>query len=287
MTATQVQGVDLSHYQSVDWGQVPQLAFVAHKASQGVGGHDPNFAHAWAEMRRRGFRYRAAYHFLDSTPGHAQADHFMSIVGSIGAGEALVLDWEMTGTTMANAAEFVDHVERQTGRTPILYAGQPGAGKFLSGGHTALDRCPIWLPTYGPSYHCRLPVMLWQFSSSGKVAGISGRCDVNNVIDWHAMDRAFNATPAPQPQPQPIPTPTPQPTPVHALETMPMTFVALLDDGPSQGAQLLIDTSSRTLVNLDGSTVADSIRAACSHTDLVGISDKQLGMFRAAGFTGA
>jgi hypothetical protein len=79
------------------------------------------------------------------------------------------------------------------------------------------------------------------------------------------------------------PVAAPPVVPLSNLKETPVTFIALIDSGPAAGGQVLIDTASRTVVELDGPAMGDRLMPACSYSAArVGISTKQLENFRAA-----
>lgn len=82
------------------------------------------------------------------------------------------------------------------------------------------------------------------------------------------------------------PPPQATTTTLDDLEETPMTFVALINAGQGAGAQLLIDTTAKSIVGCASPQDADALRAACDCKDRVGISAAQLAAFRAAGYTG-
>lgn len=201
-----VNGLDVSHYQSVDWGKVPQLGFVACKASQGTKA-DPTFQRNWVAMRSRGFGCRVAYHFLDKSDPAAQAVAFRTIVGALQTGETLALDFEEAGVSADHAVAFLNALALPSGHHPLVYAGE-----YFPGSHDArLQAYPLWMPGYTNTLTSNRHVVVWQFSSSGTVPGIAGRVDVNAIEDLGALLGACGYAPAP-PAP-PLVTPPPSPLP--------------------------------------------------------------------------
>lgn len=109
----------------------------------------------------------------------------------------------------ANVLSFVSTIS-QRGYTPCLYANKTFLEKSVSASQIA-PYAKIWLAHYNTVTGYAGDYEYWQFTSSGKVSGISTKVDMNV---WYQ-----GATPAPAPVPVVTPQqPTTQPT------TVPTTF---------------------------------------------------------------
>ncbi len=184
--------VDLSHFNTISSFETVKeagIAGVIHKATQGTSLIDPRYHERKAAALAAGLMW-GAYHFgVGNEDGAAQAKFFLSVVEP-GPQDLLVLDFEMNpsgpGMTLAQAEEWVQYVEAQTGRWPGVYGGSY-ITELLHGhtGQTPLGFCWFWLAEYGPTPH--LPPAwsewtMWQYTD-GKdglgpysVPGI-GNCD--------------------------------------------------------------------------------------------------------------
>ena len=183
--------VDLSHFNTVSSFETVKeagIAGVIHKATQGTSLIDPRYHERKAAALAAGLMW-GAYHFGVGEDGAAQAKFFLSVVEP-GPTDLLVLDFEMNpsgpGMTLAQAENWVQYVEAQTGRWPGVYGGSY-ITELLRGhtGQTPLGFCWFWLAEYGPTPH--LPPAwsewtMWQYTD-GKdglgpysVEGI-GNCD--------------------------------------------------------------------------------------------------------------
>lgn len=130
-----------------------------------------------------------AYHFGTGGDGTAQANFFLSTVKP-GPTDLLVLDFEEnpsgSSMTLAEAEQFVTHVQSVTGRWPGLYGGSY-LKQLLGNNHNAtLANCWFWLSEYGPTP--KVPPnwptwTMWQYTGDGigpaphTVEGISGNID--------------------------------------------------------------------------------------------------------------
>ena len=204
-----VEGIDVSDGQgAIDWNAVKAAGvdFALVKATQGTYDTQSTFAANWAGARAAGV-IRGAYHFFDPTEdGAAQAQHFLAVVGAVGAGDLpAMLDIECptgradttclgTGTSDAASAadiaarmwDFIDAVEQATGKKPLVYTY---GSYFASNGvdTTGLDAYPLCIadPVAGSCFDVPPPwssALLWQYSFTGDVPGISDAVDRDRFL---------------------------------------------------------------------------------------------------------
>jgi GH25 family lysozyme M1 (1,4-beta-N-acetylmuramidase) len=198
----EVFGVDISHHQGlVDWraiyGAGNRFAFI--KATEGNGFVDRQFTRNYNGARQAGLfvgNYHYLSHHINATQ---QAHHFLNITrDKNGVGNlAPVLDIEVDPTGDRNARvcrhspnyliahiqEWIRVVERETGRNVILYS-YPSFWRENLRNTTAWSRSnPLWIAHYGvPApriYGGWGTWSFWQFTSTGRVPGVAGRCDRN------------------------------------------------------------------------------------------------------------
>ncbi len=197
-----VLGIDVSYYQgTIDWDAVAgdgyafAIARINHSDFM-----DPQFDANWAGIKNVGL-VRGAYQYFE--PGEDpvwQAEVVVDKVGMLGPGDLpVVIDVETTsGLTdkaaiVASIAEWIDIVEAGTGKTPIIYTGKYFWQDNVSS--DAFADVPLWHAQYPNA--CQPPQapppacgcaniadqwsdwLLWQYTSSGSVAGISGDVDTN------------------------------------------------------------------------------------------------------------
>ena len=213
---TRAIGIDVSRFQkTIDWSSVAaagvRFAFV--QASRGSGadctvkpeqcGADPYFAANRPAAEAAGIRV-GAYHRAFATGGTvadaradalAESDVFLTAVGTLQPGELLpVLDVEtpftgMTANTLRTWIRvFVKRVNKRLGRKPMIYTN---ATSWAATGNTtefAKAKYPLWIAQYGVS-RPSVPAgnwaghgySVWQYTSSGSVAGISGNVDMDRL----------------------------------------------------------------------------------------------------------
>jgi GH25 family lysozyme M1 (1,4-beta-N-acetylmuramidase) len=230
-----VHGIDVSIYQGdVDWKAVKQAgkAFAFARASLGTSVKDSTFAKNWAGMKAAGL-LRGAYHFFHpSVDPVAQANLFASMIqqaGGMSEGDLPpVADVEQfdklaPAVVAEKVKQFLDAVEKATGRKPMVYSGL-----FMSSAlPQSLSEYPLWVANYGVK--CPLLPAAWKGwyfwqhqGTGGRTPGIKADVDQNifngtmdelvAFIRGGGSDPSGNKPSAPAPEPQPQPQPQPQPT---------------------------------------------------------------------------
>jgi len=145
---TAIDFIDVSAHQgAIDWAAVPVPAII--KATEGRTFTDPRF-HENFVGASRAEKLIGVYHFLTSTsPGAAQARHFLDTVGGNPA-PVWVLDWETdtTGTLpgVATAQEFISEFRALAPDCNlVLYGNDPRRGFAIR------HRLPFWCAWYPAS----------------------------------------------------------------------------------------------------------------------------------------
>lgn len=187
-----IRGIDVSHWQGIiDWKKV-KTDFVFMKATQGVKYVDPMFKENQKNARAYG-NLCGFYHFAEGTDIKKEAAHFVKTIGELKQNEIVILDWEIEHENPTRwCREWLDEVKRLTGVKPILYTNEARV-KSINWTIVVAGDYGLWVakylkPDFGifpPSFF--RPVsdewpfwVLWQYSSKGKVAGITGNVDLNH-----------------------------------------------------------------------------------------------------------
>lgn len=218
-----VEGIDVSSYQhpsgaSIGWSKLPAqgVKWGVIKADEGTSYKNPYFARDYAAASSANM-IRGAYHFAHPDPDRgdatAEARHFVSMVGTFRSANTLppVLDIETSNGLSPSALiswtnEFLTETKRLTGRTPIIYT----YGYFWQhamGNSRAFTSYPLWLASYSSVKPAVVGgwsrYIMWQYTSSGRLSGISGRVDRNKFFgtsaDLAKLANGGGTTPAPQP----------------------------------------------------------------------------------------
>jgi lysozyme len=211
-----VEGIDIyDGTGTINWGAVKGAGvdFAMIKATQGTYNTQATFSTNWSGSKAAGV-VRAAYHFFDPTEdGTAQAQHFLSVVGTLGPGDLpAMLDIECPdgdpncmyqgGSGAAAASDittrmwnWIHTVEQATGKKPIIYT----FGSYFSSNGidtTGLGAYPLFIayPTSASCFNVPAPwstAVIWQYSWTGTVNGISVQVDRDRFIGTLADLQAF------------------------------------------------------------------------------------------------
>jgi GH25 family lysozyme M1 (1,4-beta-N-acetylmuramidase) len=179
------QGVDVyTRYQNVtDWPAVRRAGyeFCYVKVSDGDedrddGGYGPAGRAAGLAM--------GAYHYAQFGDPVAQATRLVGRVAAAGLADlAPALDLEDPFGPDRQAIDFaVAFLQRvqELGHRPCLYSNNTILTTVLGPARAAVPATVIWAARYGAEP--TVPYDVWQFSSSGSVAGISGAVDLNRGV---------------------------------------------------------------------------------------------------------
>lgn len=189
------EGIDVSKWQGdVGWLSVKNagIDFAIARSTIGRSTKDDLFAQNYTRMRDRGL-VPGAYHLVaGDSSGADQAANWKDSLDRVGFDKGLlVLDVEGWSGTLngleagtIKATEYLcDWVRRTYGRTPIIYTGVYWRENLKQ--HPNNFGSQLWLSYYGtndpqnyvPSAWDTWKV--WQYTSTGTVAGVSGDVDRN------------------------------------------------------------------------------------------------------------
>ena len=196
-----IDGVDVSTWQGViDYPALPALRFVAAQVGwrnrsgerdRGEMVLDDRYKRNVAEARKTPGRW--LFHYCVPTfgpPWQEQLDRFLDAIGPLPVGEGIMWDLEYEHTSRLGwpaVKAMLDECERRIGR-PVLHYGEL---------FHAIDKGrPKWVAHYGktPGSEVERAVMLqryagvdslavWQWSGKGRVTGITGDVDLNEILD--------------------------------------------------------------------------------------------------------
>lgn len=201
-----------SHNTVTSWPQfLGAVDGVIVKISEGVGYAWPGAPNALAQARGAG-KLVGAYHFASAGDPVAEADYFLSKFAPR-PGEVIVLDWEpasFTGDADAWGHAWCQRVISRTGVVPMLYLNHYYGTQQSRWPRTRSLGCALWAAWYGANTGRPLPGMpsfapwpgpaMWQFTSNGRLPGLSGVVDLNQFYGTAAQWRAYG-TPGGAPLP--------------------------------------------------------------------------------------
>ncbi|MFY0617367.1 glycoside hydrolase family 25 protein [Shimia sp.] len=188
-----VHGIDVSRWQrSIDWAQARRAGvnFAFLKATEGGDVADPMFDTHRRGAVAAGVPWGAYHYYYFCRSAESQAQWFIRNVPR-GAPLPHVLDMEWTPKSRTcrlrphgrdvrrEARKFLDILEAHYGRRPVVYTT---VDFYRDTGIGALGGTEFWLrsvadhpqKTYPGAYW-----MFWQYSGTGRVAGIEGPVDLN------------------------------------------------------------------------------------------------------------
>ena len=136
------------------------------------------------------------YHFFSAkTPAHQQLANFMSAVDPKTQDLIPIVDVEVAPRRKSQVVPFlkrlrafVDGVEKYFGCKPMIYTSQNFYKEFLAG--KFLD-CPIMLAKYSegvPEVGEDIRFLVWQFTASGSIRGITGNVDRSCLMNHYTVD---------------------------------------------------------------------------------------------------
>ena len=200
--------IDVSYWTIINWAALTPLPWViVAKASEGdwrtsIGAfEDPRFRSHALNIKARGIR-RSAYHFMRPGDIGNQANFFIKTIRSAGFnpstfGDFVVLDWEDRGNTLADAKQFLEHVEREIGAKPIIYSSAAIVETLYGAVPPSWFYDYWWWPAGYPlpnaDAFASIPrgyiprgltienVCAWQYDEDGVIAGIQGN---KNDLNW-------------------------------------------------------------------------------------------------------
>jgi lysozyme len=188
MSSNQLSGIDVSKWQGqVDWTSVQQagMAFAFARATYGTSEVDSSFNSNWEGMKQAGI-IRGAYHFfLAGDDPTQQAEFFIRTVGSLSPNDLPpVIDVEsdsgVSSHLAADVQTWLNTVAQGLGRTPIIYTAPSYWNANMTSG---FGHYPLWVAEYGVSTPKAVngwtDWTFWQYSATGKVAGVGGEVDLD------------------------------------------------------------------------------------------------------------
>lgn len=190
------KGIDVSKWQgTIDWKQVRQdgVEFAVIRAAAGLT-PDPNCSKnldgAIAEGIPVGM-YLYSY-ALDTAQAEKEAEFLIQAAGGRKISYPMAIDMEDKSQQQLTNAQRTDIVLafaakiRAAGFIPMLYASKYWLENLFD--RSRLDGVEIWVAQWGSQNSYGGSYGMWQYSNTGKVAGISGDVDLNCACkDYPAM----------------------------------------------------------------------------------------------------
>lgn len=183
---------DISKYQpEVDYDKfIADTALIILRAGyRGTGGgisEDQKFQLHAGELKRRGVRFGVYFYSIANTVEKAQEEARMfwqyarDCEPLFWAG-----DFEKDSITTGAIVAFVDELRRLGAKKVGCYVANHLYSKYdYASIREQMDF--TWIPRYSPTPPV-YPCDLWQYTSTGRVGGISGNVDLSRITDGHSL----------------------------------------------------------------------------------------------------
>lgn len=217
-----MNGIDVSGWQKgINLKEVP-ADFVIVKATQGTTFVNSDCDRAYQQAKEAG-RLLGVYHYFSGGDPAAEAEFFVKNVKGYVGEAILVLDWEGHQNAKfsqgpAVAKPFLDKVKELTGVRPLIYMS-----KSVCRAHdwsAVASEYALWVAQYADNnttgyqsnpwtdnkgYGAWNGPVIFQYSSSGRLAGYSENLDINiaymDAAAWKAYAKGSGASQTPAPAP--------------------------------------------------------------------------------------
>ena len=195
LNANALWGIDVSrHQKEINWGAVRSsgvdFAMIRSGYGKDSGQEDPYFRQNIMQARANGIRV-GVYHYsyADSVErARAEAEYCLSIIRPYGGLDfPVAFDFEESSRKKKELRdENTDiviafcTVLRNAGYKTSLYSGANMLNNYIDCNRVRDNGIDLWVAHYGVSEpRINYPYEMWQYTSSGKIAGIDGNVDLN------------------------------------------------------------------------------------------------------------
>ena len=217
-SSTIYQGIDVSSWQgNINFAQVKNagIDIVYIKSSEGVSYIDPYFERNYQNAKANGLKV-GFYHYVTARTveeARNQANFFASVISGKEPDCKLAMDFESFGNLSVNQINeiskvFLETLQNATNKEVLIYSNSYTARTILS---SDLAIYPLWVANYGvsePGGNDKWNTWVgWQYTSTGRVTGISGNVDRDKFTDGVLLSNT-----------SPIPTPDSPSTPEEPIE---------------------------------------------------------------------
>lgn len=195
-TCSHVHGIDLSHYQGeVFWetvGQNTKTAYVYLKATEGGDRIDERYEKNIDLAHRYGLKVGSYHFFRPKSPLHLQLQNFMTQCRPGEQDLIPMIDIETTGGLPTDVfcdslITFLAMVEKAYRQQPLIYTYRNFYNKHLLG---KLDDYKLMIAMYTPEEPVlddRRDITMWQYTSKGRIVGVSGYVDKSRFMGKHGL----------------------------------------------------------------------------------------------------
>ena len=195
-TCGHVHGIDLSHYQGqVFWetvGENTKMAYVYLKATEGGDRIDERYERNIELAHRYGLKVGSYHFFRPKTPLQLQLENFKTQCLPGEQDLIPMIDIETTGGLpdhefCDSLFRFLGMIERTYRQQPLLYTFRNFYNKHLQG---QVDDYKLMIAMYTeeePVLADGRDITMWQYTSKGRIVGISGYVDKSRFMGRHGL----------------------------------------------------------------------------------------------------
>ena len=225
MFSMSIKGLDVSKFQGeVDWERVKAAGyqFAMLRAGYGFNTVDPQFRRNASECNRIGLPIGAYWFCYAVSPSSAvqEADGCLDTIADYKLEYPVCYDIEQASVDYASGEgvtitpelakqlvkSFCDRIEAK-GYFAMFYSNKNFLDQYL--GDDIAKRYALWYARYADTFD-GTDCAMWQYTSQGSVAGISGNVDLDisyidfpSVIRGAGLNHLSGSTPSPSPSPTP------------------------------------------------------------------------------------
>ena len=251
-SSTIYQGIDVSSWQgNINFAQVKNagIDIVYIKSSEGVSYIDPYFERNYQNAKANGLKV-GFYHYVTARTveeAQNQANFFAKVISGKEPDCKLAMDFESFGNLSVNQINeiskvFLETLQNATNKEVLIYSNSYTARTILS---SDLAIYPLWVANYGvsePGGNDKWNTWVgWQYTSTGRVTGISGNVDRDKFTDGVLLSNT-----------SPIPTPDSPSTPEEPIENGTIIYTVKSGDTLSKIAREY-GTTVNSIVSLNPS----------------------------------
>lgn len=190
------QGIDVSHYQGrIDWDRVASggnVEFAYIKVTEGSDLVDEFYLRNLYGAKRAGIPVGVYHFYRPNSSTVTQLQNFCTAVEPWQHDLIPIVDVEKRGKGPLSQFHgrlkaFLDGVELYYGTKPIIYTGVNFYAKYLEGKFTGYRFMVARYADEFPGLSEDVPVVLWQYSSTGQIDGIKGHVDRSVFLDRYSV----------------------------------------------------------------------------------------------------
>ena len=277
-------GIDVSeHQKTIDWAKVKDAGVdfaIIRVAGRGYGSgklyEDKYYRQNLQGAIDAGIKV-GVYFFSQAVTvkeAEEEADYILSRISGYNITLPVIFDFEFGSGYRVNALQYKNTACRTAitnmctafgskvkaaGYNAMVYANLTTFNGYMYPQKIISSGCDLWLAQYNTSAGLTYDYCCWQYTSSGKVSGISGNVDCNF---WYDSGKYFGGQAPEEPDPKPEPAPEPKPEAKPSVDK-------------ATGVRLISRTTSS--VTLKWSSVSDADGYYIYRADSYGGTYKKIG----------